>query len=87
MVSHLLFLSLVLLILLVAVFRGMYSVFLKWIGSKVSHSFSPPEEMIVLAQQGNVSTQELYEVWNGGNGMILALPEQEVEKHFHFFEI
>lgn len=50
------------------------------LGAKFHTLFSPPEEMIVLAQQGNVSTQELYEVWNGGNGMILALPEQEVAK-------
>lgn len=49
-------------------------------GARFTHLFSPPEVMQKLKKLGAISTEEFFEVWNGGNGMILACPPSEAEK-------
>ncbi len=51
----------------------------KNLGAKLTNLFSPPEAMQELQQLGEISTSELFEVWNGGNGMLLTCPANDVE--------
>ncbi|QQS59016.1 hypothetical protein IPN35_05530 [Candidatus Peregrinibacteria bacterium] len=48
-------------------------------GAKLNSLFFPPEEMIFLAEKGGVNTREFYQVWNGGNGMLLVIPQEEAK--------
>ncbi len=49
------------------------------LGAELSNIFSPTPEMLQLAEQGKISSKELYEVWNGGNGMMIICPPSEEE--------
>jgi phosphoribosylformylglycinamidine cyclo-ligase len=46
-------------------------------GAKLPCLFAPGEEMKKLADMGGVSLEELYHVWNGGNGMLVVCPPHE----------
>jgi phosphoribosylformylglycinamidine cyclo-ligase len=52
----------------------------KGLGANLPHLFSPSEEMLLLADRAKIPASELYEVWNGGNGMLLVCPVSETEQ-------
>ncbi len=52
----------------------------KNLGAKLTNLFAPPAAMQKLKELGEISTSEFFQVWNGGNGMLLTCPLAEAEK-------
>ncbi len=52
----------------------------KHLGAYLPNIFDMPQIMKELQKLGNVSDEELYKVWNGGNGMLLVVSPQDAEK-------
>jgi len=52
----------------------------KGLGADLPNIFPMTPAMKKLQEIGNVSDTEAYKTWNGGNGMLLVLPESDAEK-------
>ena len=55
-------------------------------GARLDGLFAPGAEMQELKDMGEVSTREFFQVWNGGNGMLVVAPETESEKILELLE-
>lgn len=56
-------------------------------GADLPDLFPMPESMKTLQKIGDVTDREAYKTWNGGNGMILVVPENEAEKALELLKI
>lgn len=52
----------------------------KGMGVDLSALFHPSDEMKELAERSGISSKEFYEVWNGGNGMLLIVAPEEKDR-------
>lgn len=50
------------------------------LGAELNSLFEPDSSMLKVQEMGDVSDEEAYKTWNMGTGMIIALPESEVQK-------
>lgn len=50
------------------------------LGADLSSLFEPDSSILKVQEIGEVSDEEAYKTWNMGTGMIIALPESEVQK-------
>ncbi len=53
--------------------------FPKGLGAELFDLWEPPEIMKKCAKWHNISDEEFYEVWNGGQGMLLIINEKDAE--------
>lgn len=58
----------------------------KGLGAYFYDLFSPAEMIIEIQKIGNISEREAYKTWNMGNGMMLVVAPQDVEKTLDKFQ-
>ncbi len=56
------------------------------LGARLDGLFAPPPAMQRLQALGSVPAQEFYQVWNGGNGMLLTCPNTEAARIVELLE-